>query len=262
MTNMIHLFGLSTSYLESRKVAKEALFVAGAELEIETVREYDTYWMENNGVNVEQDGSLRNNGKEFLLPPSDKKQLLDLFTEAQSRITVHGNPYSVRTSTHVHVNCSYFSETQVRDLLYLYAIFEPLAFAFVGDERRENIHCMPLGSTNMPNLYGMAARFIHSKWHKYTALNLMPLNTLGTVEFRHLYGTSDEVVFEAWLNFLEVLWSSARTWGGFSREHLLDLTKLKEVQSKLLSPEYYSCAKERPTYVLEDNLLDIQLAFI
>ena len=256
------IYGIGDTYLRLRKVNLPNVFIAGAELEIEGVRDWSKAWCADNGVNIENDGSLRNGGKEFLLPPSKLKQLSTLFEEFHGRLEIRGEAFSARTSTHVHVNCLYCTEEQVRDLLYLYAIFEPLAFAYVGEDRRENIHCMPLWSTNMPNHYALATRFIHQKWHKYTALNLLPLNELGTVEFRHLYGTKDVNVFTTWLEFLETLWTEAQSWGGFRKEHLLDLTKLRRVQEKLLTLAYFACAKERPIYKLEDNLLDIQLTFL
>jgi hypothetical protein len=44
------------------------------------------------------------------------------------------------------------------------------------------------------------------RWHKYTALNIIPLQKIGTVEFRHLQGTGDIEIFTEWVTSLENLW--------------------------------------------------------
>jgi len=237
-------------------------FIAGAELEIEAVHNYNSVYLEDSGISIETDGSLRNHGREFLLPPRPRDTLVELFNGLHDNIELGNEPFTVRTSIHVHVNCLYAKPAQVKALLLLYAIFEPLAFNFAGPVRRDNIHCMPLNSTHMPNLYSHTLEVIHSKWHKYTAFNLLPLSELGTVEFRHLYGTDDQHVFKAWLDFIATLWYSAMKMGEFKREHLTDLTFLREVQSNLMTKEFLEHCADRQPYVLEDNLLDVKLAFI
>jgi hypothetical protein len=237
-------------------------FIAGAELEIEAIRNYSSIYQEEHAICMETDGSLRNNGREFLLPPRPRDILVDLFEGLHGHIELGNDPFSVRTSIHVHVNCLYASPAQVKALLLLYAIFEPLAFNFAGPVRRDNIHCMPLNSTHMPNLYSHTLEVIHSKWHKYTAFNLLPLSELGTVEFRHLYGTDDQHVFKAWLDFIATLWYSAMNMGEFKKEYLTDLTFLRDVQSKLMTKEFLERCIDHQPYVLEDNLLDVKLAFI
>lgn len=262
MTTISNLYGIGDGYVRGRCGHVPNTFLAGAELEIEVVKDYHTDWMVDRGIGIENDGSLRKGGKEFLLPPSPREQLTSLFEDVYCHLELGHDCHSFRTSTHVHVNCLWMTEVQVRDLLLLYAIFEPIFFAYVGQERKENIHCMPLGSTHMPNHYGLAMRHIHQKWHKYTALNVLPLNELGTVEFRHLYGTKDVNVFAQWLIMLEILWQAARTFGGMNRTHLIELTALRDIERKLLTTDFYALAKERPSFVLEDNLLDVKLAFL
>lgn len=256
------IFGLTDAFLVGVRKYKPGVFLAGAELEIEAVRDWHHSWVIEEHINVENDGSLRNNGKEFLLPPSDKERLIKLFSDFHGSVELGKDPFSPRTSTHVHINCIWSTEQQVKNLLYLYAIFEPIFFAFAGSERKENIHCMPLSSTHMPNHYSMPTRHIIEKWHKYTALNLLPLSELGTVEFRHLYGTNSVDVFGTWIDMIETLWTAAQDWGTFGVDDLINLDKLRAVERKLLSLDYYACTKENPQYVLEDNLLDVKLAFL
>jgi len=257
------LFDLSDSFLQDNIEPNHLTgFIAGAELEIEAVHDYSMSYMEDNNINVEIDGSLRNSGKEFLLPPSNKDSLVNLFKGVHGRLHLGDDPFSIRTSVHVHVNCLYATEHQVKTLLLLYAIFEPLAFNYVGATRRDNIHCMPLNSTYMPSNYQFTLSNIVTKWHKYTAFNLLPLRELGTVEFRHLYGTEDAAVFATWLDFIHVLWQSAMDIGMFTAAHLTDLTVLKDIERKLNTDRFKQLCREPNTFILEDNLLDVKLAFI
>ena len=255
-------FGLSNIYLQRRGLDQAASFVAGAELEIEAVMDFSHSYVEDNGIVVEIDGSLRNNGKEFLLAPSYLADSVSKFMFTHQHVSLGNNPFSARTSVHVHVNCMYSTVEQVRTLLLLYAIFEPLAFAYAGTERKNNIHCMPLNSTYMPNTYYKPLPDLVEGWHKYTALNLCPLRELGTVEFRHLGGTSDPVRYQEWLKFICTLWTAAHEIGSLTKDHLTDLIYLRKLRDQLMTVGFVNNCLERPSYDLEDNLLDVKLAYI
>lgn len=257
------LFGLNSDFLNTHVPRPKGIFVAGAELEIESVQDWDRDFTCEHSIQVEEDGSLRNSGKEFLLPPNKKDALVKLFTKFHSDcVQVGEDPFSIRTSTHIHVNMMQSSEVQTKNLLLLYATFEPLAFAFCGEVRKQNIHCVPLNMTHMPANYKFSVQSIINKWHKYTAFNLIPLCEKGTVEFRHLIGTSDPVKFKLWLDFIEVLWTTAHTMEPFDTSILLDLTFLKGVHNKLITPAFVANCSYFPEFSLEDNLLDVKLAFI
>ena len=262
MVTIQELYGLSDSFLQHAGVAKKKEFVCGAELEIEDVRDYSSSILSEDGIDVTEDGSLRNNGKEFLLAPSYLADSVKKFNFTHSHIELGSNPFSARTTVHVHVNCLYSTVEQVRTLLLLYAIFEPLAFSYAGTERKNNIHCMPLNSTYMPNTYHKPLHDLIDGWHKYTAFNLCPLRELGTVEFRHLGGTADPVRYEEWLKFINTLWSAAHDIGSLSKEQLTDLIYLRKLRDQLMTVGFVNNCLERPSYDLEDNLLDVKLAYI
>lgn len=268
MTSFIHQhYDIGTGWLSSFGHTSASGFIAGAELEIEAVGDWSSVFTENNRISVEQDGSLRNNGREFLLPPSKSAQLVTLFKELHESNIDYRTPhkeerFTERTSIHVHVNCMWSTEEQVKDLLLLYAIVEPIFMSYVGHARRDNIHCMPLFSTHMPSYYGSSLKTIRDRWHKYTALNLLPLSDIGTVEFRHMYGTDDVAIFKTWLSMLETLWVYAQAWGGLSEKDLLSTEKLQGLVANLLTPDYFKYTREHPYYKLEDNLLDVKLAFL
>jgi hypothetical protein len=187
-------------------VGSRDTFLAGLECEIESVR--------NGGnsigyFNCIKDGSLRNNGWEYVsVQPRTRQELVDDFTQLHKYLVFYPDfdPYSIRTSTHVHINCSCLPLEHVRNIVLLYALFEEFFFAMVKPVRRDNIHCVPLTETYLPKIYSGNLEQFHEQWHKYTALNLKRLTDLGTLEFRHLHGTGDVEEVDTWLRVLENIW--------------------------------------------------------
>ena len=197
-------FDLNESWLNS-----EQQFIAGIECEIESVRNpHDGFA----GFEPTEDGSLRNNGVEFISIPLSKHILLDNFTNLHANLEFHNrqDAFSPRTSTHVHINCRSLDFSHVKTLVLLYALYEDFFFAMCEPGRRDNIHCVPLTETFLPTLYKKELRYLIQGWHKYTALNILPLTKIGTVEFRHLQGTDDVALLKDWLTTLENLWSLAQ----------------------------------------------------
>lgn len=181
-------------------------FVAGVECELEgVINPHDC----PSGFKVDKDGSLRGNGYEFISHPFYKDQLLERFRTLHNVLEFYKeeDPFSVRTSTHVHINCAMLEPKQIKNIILLYALFEEFFFMMVKPIRRDNIHCVPLTETHLPNLYRRDLGGMVDRWHKYTALNIKPLKELGTIEFRHLHGTGDVGEFAVWLQVLENLWT-------------------------------------------------------
>ena len=197
--NPLHWPGLSTT----------DRFFAGVECEIEAL---------NGPVNVDgfqciPDHSLRNGGVEYVSIPLTRDDLLLKFEQlhATLKLKPENDPFSHRTSTHVHVNCLSMPVADVRTMVLLYALFEECFFLQVKPIRRENIHCVPLTETPLPAIYKKDIMGMWKMWSKYTALNLKRLSDLGTVEFRHMHGTGDKEEMAVWLQLLENLWTLAHT---------------------------------------------------
>jgi len=198
-------------------------FICGTEYEIEDIKkislfDHDTlsggnlhlsdtnaYWIKD--IGLVHDGSLRNNGVEFITRPVGLDRALELFNILHDGLTLGPTPYSSRTSIHVHVNVSNMTMAQVKHLMLVYAALEPVFFEVAGETRKHNIHCVPLNFTILPSLYYKPVQDIIQAWSKYSALNLIPVKTQGTVEFRHLYGTGDFQVYQKWLTLLRELWN-------------------------------------------------------
>lgn len=176
-------------------------FVCGIEYEIEQVSSLLTELSNSSKVSVTKDGSLRESGYEFITRPLTYEEQLTLFPYIHDNISFFNSSlaYSHRTSTHVHVNCGSLTEEQTKALILLYALMEPEFFNMVAPHRKHNIHCVPLSFTSLPNIYKKSVHSLIAPWSKYTALNIKPLATQSTIEFRHLEGTGDIEVVKRWL---------------------------------------------------------------
>ncbi len=247
-------------------------FICGTEYEIEDVKyinfpghekisrtnlnlsDSSAYWINN--IGLMHDGSLRNNGVEFITKPLSFEDSLKTFEILHKGLTLGPQPFSSRTSIHVHVNMTNMSMAQLKHFLLLYALLEPVFFEVAGETRKHNIHCVPLNFTILPSIYNKPIQDIVKAWSKYSAFNLMPVRTQGTVEFRHLYGTADAQVYQKWLTLIKELWDFVYdTPPDVLQEMLLKGYSPQQIQtlvlpsSKYMSPDYSA------------SFIDVKLAF-
>lgn len=236
-------------------------FICGVEFEIENVKSLgEIHALLDDNLIVEDDPSLRNNGREFKTPPSTFTDTLNWFERLHSTIVLGPEPYTDRTSTHVHVNVSHMTLPQVRELVLTYALVEPLFFNFVGEERLNNIYCVPLNYTYLPNRYKLSLPELVQIWHKYTAFNIIPLTTLGTVEFRHLFGTGDKAVFTKWLTALKELYDFVNDQPGLSIITLMQNHSAVELAKKIVPTLCANITNSKLSAMLEDSALDVKLS--
>lgn len=242
--------------------SKPETFLVGTEYEIESVEKWND--VVNESFLIEEDHSLRNNGREFKTKPVTFDESIRLFNLLHDNLELGSEPYTFRTSIHVHVNCCYLEDTQVRQLLLLYAMFEPLFFSFVERstwKRDTSIFCVPLNYTSIPMWYKADLPLIHAKWMKYTAFNLLPLSHFGTVEFRHLGGTGDVEVYRNWLKIIQQLWTFVYKNPEFS--------VINELKNKYSSPEilnmvmpnfYGFFVSQEVLNLCKDSVIDVKLS--
>ena len=182
----------------------------GCEFEFENVTRIPSGdWMEF--YKQERDGSLRGHSMEYifarpLLGADAEEAIRGLCTFAKE------NKYaaSIRTGFHVHVDVRDLDYLQLQRLIVLNALLEPALYRYAGDNREENVFCLPWYSADaivkdIKELYtakGAAlkaiAKGIYNK--KYTGCNLDPLHRFGSVEFRHLRVTTDAERLIKWIN--------------------------------------------------------------
>jgi hypothetical protein len=161
-----------------------------------------------------EDGSLRNNGVEYVTPPIRATEVPQALHELSKQIKAKNPRYdfSARTSVHVHVNVRDMTLQEVGAMSVLYLLFERAFFKFAGRNRDKSIFCVPyqdsLAYTKMvEHLIDVTnnndARVdIFNKFHKYHAYNMKPIITFGTIEFRHMAGTMDEEILTTWVNLI------------------------------------------------------------
>lgn len=200
MTPIWRMYSLAEMHLNKPDIPLHI----GLECEVESVSSRKSIGV----FQATEDGSLRNSGIEFISKPMPVTEAISQFKNLHATIQYHDkrNAFTPRTSTHVHINCRALSAEHTKNIALLYALYEECFFSMVNQDRRNNIHCVPLSETFLPMLYRKPLDALVARWHKYTALNLLPLAKYGTIEFRHLQGTDDAELLNEWLTALQNLW--------------------------------------------------------
>ncbi len=204
------------SKLPDAKYCSNPELLLGVELETENVRNSAGGYSDilSSGFNATQDNSLRGSALEFISVPMRQATLLPEL-EAFFKITKFSNRnYSDRCSVHVHANVQDFTQEQLSTLFLAYTVVEDVMFQFVNTglpegvgERDTNLYCVPwsqcrMNRTLLSTLLQLGHKAAFKNWQKYTALNLVPITTYGTVEFRHMHGTSDMGKLTTWINLI------------------------------------------------------------
>lgn len=209
-----------------------------------------------------EDGSLRNGGKEFISVPSATPRLEEEFKNLHATLKYGNDAFSERTSIHVHMNCQPLDEAQVRNLVLIYALFEETFFQLVEPSRRNNIHCVPLTETYLPALYNVGIRSMHRRWHKYTALNILPLSTQGTIEFRHMQGHNNPELFAQWIRILQNLYLVCQE-QTLSPDLLQSDTAIRALYSRIFGHcKEYNFLLNNFDFLMSDSITDVKLAFV
>lgn len=168
------------------------------------------------------DNSLRTAGIEFISIPLRGVFLVDAVEKLEKYLqkASPSHDFNRRTSVHVHVGVRYLTVRQLLNVLLAYLTVEPLLYAFAekytGYKRKDNNFCVPIAqsalSLNLPQILKesdtdeyLAIATLPKRWKKYTGLNLCPIATQGTIEFRHLGGTIDSKILLKWLGYLQNL---------------------------------------------------------
>jgi hypothetical protein len=255
MAEIYKAFDLKQNALDTVK-----MFFAGIECEIESVRSKKDFEV----FAATHDGSLRNEGVEFISIPLTKDHLVESFKNLHAHLEYYNKEeaFTSRTSTHVHINCRTLTEQQTRQLILFYALFEEFFFAMVNHDRRANIHCVPLTETFLPTIYGSNLTRLTNNWHKYTALNILPLRTQGSIEFRHLQGTDDAVLLNEWVSTLNNLWILCQR-EEITAEGLSTPDQIRSWWRELFKDSPRILALEPALHnMMQNNLLDVKFAFV
>lgn len=232
----------------------------GIEIEVENVTRFPTVLHEGRSKHwqVKEDGSLRNNGREFYTYPlgyNQARRALDTFYEWKAEYGYEGN---ARTGIHFHLNVRPLEMEQVAAVCALYAALEPSLLTLAGEEREENIYCVPwYRDTGQAEILSKAVRQSHLADHasdyvvrtlgdcvKYTSLNLACLWQFGTIEFRaaETFANKDDTV--NWMDALTAVWKAGAELG--TPENVLDrCIDLDDLGQAIFSPGLYELVRTR-----------------
>lgn len=185
----------------------------GIEIETETLEPYDypsmKFWK------CDRDGSLRDFGVEYILKAPlaapDLEVALEEFSAADKLHVFRKG--SISTSVHVHVNFLNDTFLNVANFLTTWSLVENLLIRYSGPDRLSNLFCFPLCDAegtveawcNMLQTlgrkgFGKAAP--NNDRVKYSALNIAPLFTLGTLEARTFRGETDVEIINTWVGII------------------------------------------------------------
>jgi hypothetical protein len=191
--------------LNSNLPLKERL--VGIEVEVE--RCYDSeragmYWSKKH------DSSLREGGAEWVSPPIP----LDSAEESVATLYYDFCNYdwaaNTRTGIHVHVDVRDLTAEELQAVAVVYCLAERAFCLFVGQEREENIYCVPWYRAPREAIAVMGAlRELGEEPHtgaallretvKYAGLYFEPIQRFGTVEFRHAPTWTDREPVMEWV---------------------------------------------------------------
>lgn len=192
--------------------------ILGIEYEIETVDEDVSpppipHW------NSVRDGSI-GEGWEFVsLPFTNIQMVKQGLATLENIVKEDGLIITDRCSIHIHINVLNMSFQSVMRYIILYILFEKLLLNFCGDSRTDNMFCIPVatsgefisGIINSNSISGFNTT--NPEIFKYGALNVCPIRTKGTLEFRSLQTTKD---FSKILLWIDILLSLKTSSGDFS----------------------------------------------
>lgn len=219
MPKMSTVLGMNNPYKEG---------IVGIEIETETKNGYHyldevmKYW------GVHPDGSLRNNGVEYVLREplnpfgKEYKAALDAFA-AQAKATKFID--STYTSVHVHLNMLEKEVRNVFNFFTLYFIFEDVLGEYCGADRDGNLFCLKTSkaeatyrlvrdfakSVDDGSVNTWVHRNLEANRAKYSGLNIVPLRTQGSAEVRTHAGCNDTNLIDRWVKILMMLYSKADT---------------------------------------------------
>lgn len=233
MNTVAEMYGLRPPRVFPFKAAVDTCsnpdLVVGLELETENCRGEEDFYITTGaklGIDVKGDGSLRtingNPAYEFITKPTRMANALVTVEEFLRLCKFDDENYSDRCSVHVHVNCTDLTFEQVAAVGLIYTVVEDILFKFVNDQpgnkdgwsRDTNIYCVPWNQCrdhlNLVYRFTKQPERALAGWQKYTALNILPLNRFGTMEWRHMHGTADMKKLTQWLNIIGAIYKHAK----------------------------------------------------
>lgn len=195
----------SSDFLNScspRKRNRILNYGVGIEIEVENYRiakQLAPIWI------PKEDGSLRNGGRELVTEYGTRVfQAHEALQNVQENFALERkaaatyNEFNERCSVHIHIDVRNLSMQQLNSVLLTYMLFEHPLFRFAGEDRYDNIFCVPLAQS-VAGQKGVSFANLLQSAEKYSALNFKTLREFGTLEFRHMEGNDNADRIFRWI---------------------------------------------------------------
>lgn len=174
---------------------------------------------------VTKDGSLRK-GTEFIFSaPHKGANITTALNSLQEFINVYrynNKPIQIsdRCSVHVHLDVRDLDNKELTNFILIYTLVERIMFLVIDESRVKNNYCKPLTNSSFKYIlsdlmkehghdsYDSIDKFVRAvreNCNKYSALNILPIATYGSIEFRHHQGTTDMSAIKRWINIILAL---------------------------------------------------------
>lgn len=239
----------------SSLVSVNDIFV-GLECERETnrIKSYALFTTEY--ITIKNDGSLRNNGKEYIFSrPLYGKQIVKALMELRNLWLIYDTSHSYRTSDHIHINIQDFNQEQVNTLILNSLAMEETLFNLniLKWNRKNNPYCTPVNkyleesNNHYTRKLFSTESFYFSRLPKYLGFRL---TEYGSIEYRMFESTDSVLTLLNRINIcLELVNASKnllRLNDNLSNIKLLFPTTNKLISSKLVYPKnkYEECVGE------------------
>lgn len=177
----------------------------GIEIEAENIREPFTVGMGT----ATTDGSLRNGGVEYVSVILDDVDMAKQWhSEVVARLVEEGADFSSRCGTHIHMDFRSSTVATRKKFLEKYLLVERYLVSLIPSRKRNNF-CLPLldydgDIENIRRVLEGQHRYFEVL-SKYSALNLKPLLSQGSIEFRMLPSLPTVDLFNEVIDTLEYI---------------------------------------------------------
>lgn len=121
---------------------------------------------------------------------------------------------------HVHVGIEDFNFQQKKNLFYNYQKIEYFLDRYMIQNRTENNngYCQTLQGKNLESAKDMEGIYEILEFERDFKLNLLSYDEIGTVEFRHHFGTLNPSLIEKWTNFCKAFVNLTKQEGEITEE--------------------------------------------
>lgn len=166
-----------------------------------------------NGWGIHHDNSLRN-GLEYVTNGAvSSKDAYDHLKTLANAFNGSSLEFSHRTSVHVHVNVLTLTSDEILSMIYTSYLVEDVLMALSGKSRLSNRFCLRVQDAEaiigiVGHLFSTGIRkdslqiYLSPESLKYSAVNIVPLRSYGTIEYRSMEGNMDIDRLHHWLSVL------------------------------------------------------------